>query len=299
MKEKEHHIKRTRGEQIFDIANIIFMAVVMLIMVLPMIHVFSVSISEGAESIKGGFFFYPRGFNLIGYKTVFEDPSLMRSYGYTILYCFGSTVFTLLFSAMTAYPLSVPGFRLKMPVTIFLTVTMFVSGGMVPTYLLMRNLNLINNIFVMMIPFCVGAYNVILFRTFFTGIPPALREAATIDGASEMTVLFQIVLPSSKAIFATIGLFTVVAKWNDWFNAMLYLSDAQYPVQMVLRKILFNTVSMGGMDPASASLFRNNEVTNENIKMAAIIITVFPILCVYPFLQKYFVKGVFVGTVKG
>lgn len=296
---KRTRIKKTVGERIFDVVNIIFMALIMVVMILPMVHVLSVSISVGSESIKGGFFFYPRGFNLTGYQTVFKDPALMSSYLNTIIYCIGNTIFTLVFTAMTAYPLSVPGFRLKTAVTVFLTITMFISGGMIPTYLLIRSLGLVNNMLVMMLPFCVGAYNVILFRTFFSGIPPALREAAIIDGASEMTVLFRMVLPSSKAIFATIGLFTVVGKWNDWYNAMLYLSDAQYPLQMVLRKILFNTVSMGGMDPASAALFRNNQVTGENIKMAAIIITILPILCIYPFLQKYFVKGVFVGTVKG
>lgn len=294
-------IKKTRGEQIFDVVNVVLMAIVAAIMIFPMLHVLSVSLSEGSQSLKGGFFFYPHGFNLKGYETVFKDPLLIRSYGNTVLYVIGNTFFTLLFTSLTAYPLSIPGFRLKIPVTVFLTITMFVSGGTIPTYMLMRNMHLINSVWVMMIPFCVGAYNVILFRTFFTGIPAALREAAIIDGASEMTVLFRIVFPLSKAIFATIGLFTLVGKWNDWFSALIYLNEeSMYPLQMILRKILFNTdQSMKNLDPITRQLFSQNEVTAQNVKMAAIIITTLPILCIYPFLQKYFVKGVFVGTIKG
>lgn len=294
-------IKKTRGEQIFDVVNVIIMALVAAVMILPMIHVFSVSFSEGSESLKGGFFFYPHGFNLNGYETVFKDPMLLRSYGNTIIYVIGNTVCTLFFTSLTAYPLSVPGFRLKVPVTIFLTITMFISGGTIPTYMLMRKLHLINTVWVMIVPFCVGAYNVILFRTFFAGIPAALREAAIIDGASEFTVLFKMIFPLSKAIFATIGLFTLVGKWNDWFSALIYLNnESMYPLQMILRKILFNTdLSMKELDPATRAMFINNEVTAQNIKMAAIVITTVPILCIYPFIQKYFVKGVFIGTIKG
>ena len=294
-------IKKNKGEQVFDVFNVILMAIVAAVMILPMLHVLSVSLSEGSESIKGGFFFYPHGFNLKGYETVFKDPLLIRSYGNTILYVIGNTVLTLFFTALTAYPLSIPGFRLKIPVTVFLTITMFISGGTIPTYMLMRNMGLINSVWVMMLPFCVGAYNVILFRTFFTGIPAALREAAIIDGASEVTVLFRIIFPLSKAIFATIGLFTLVAKWNDWFSALIYLNrETMYPLQMILRKILFNTdQAMKNLDPVTRQMFSGNEVTAQNVKMAAIIITTLPILCVYPFIQKYFVKGVFVGTIKG
>lgn len=293
-------IKKSPGEIVFDVFNITFMIIICLIMILPMVHVFSVSFSEGMESIKGGFFFYPHGFNTKGYETVFKDPLLMRSYGNTIFYAAAGTFVTLFFTALTAYPLSVQGFRLKMPITIFLTITMFVSGGMIPTYMLIKNLRLINSVWVMIIPFCVGAYNVILFRTFFQGIPASLREAALMDGANEFTVLFRMILPLSKAIFATIGLFTIVGKWNDWFSALLYLNEeTKYPLQMILRKILFNTVSLKDMDPHTKAAFAQNEVTGQNIKMAAIIITTLPILCIYPFIQKYFVKGMLVGTVKG
>ena len=294
-------IKRTKGEAVFDTFNILFMLLVIAVMILPMVHIINVSISEGSQSVTSGFFFLPRGkINFEGYLTVFKDPLLVRSYLNTAVYVAGSVFFTLFFTAITAYPLSVPDFVLKKFVTVFLTITMFISGGMIPTYLLMRSLGLINTAWVMMVPFCVGAWNVIMFRTFFTGIPVSLREAATIDGASQFTILFKIYIPLSKAIFATIGLFTLVGKWNDWFTALLYLTDDnKYPVQMILRKILFNTQSMQNSSSEMLSMLSQMKVTTQNIKMAAIIITILPVLCVYPFLQKYFVKGVFVGSIKG
>lgn len=277
------------------------MLLVAAVMLLPMIHVLCVSLSSGTESVKGGFFFWPKGgINFKGYQAAFKDPLFLPSYANTLIYAGGGVLFTLFFTAITAYPLSIPHFRLKKFVTIFLTLTMFINGGMIPTYLLMRDLRMINTIWVMIIPFCVGAYNVILFRTFFANLPSALREAAIIDGASEFRVFGSIYVPLSKAIFATIGLFTLVGKWNDWFSALIYLNDeTKYPVQMVLRKILFNAASTQKLDSATLSMLSSMEVTNENIKMAAIIITILPVICIYPFLQKYFVKGVFVGTIKG
>lgn len=293
-------IAKSRGDKIFDACNVIFLCIVMAVMIVPLLHVVSASLSDGNEIAKGGFLLVPKGFNLSGYQTVLKDDMLLRSYGNTILYAALNTIFTLLFTSLTAYPLSISDFCLKKFITIFLTITMFISGGMIPTYLLMKQLHLINTVWVMTVPFCVGAYNVILFRTFFQGIPPDVREAARIDGASEITILFKIMLPLSKAILATIGLFTIVGKWNDWFSALIYLTNEKlYPVQMILRKILFNVSSMKDMDAATRAMLRTGEVTPQNIQMAVIVIVILPILCIYPFLQKYFAKGVFVGTIKG
>lgn len=299
MRKRKNKIKS--GSVAFDVFNIILMCIFVVFMIMPVIHVLFVSVSDPKEIIKGGLFFWPKGFNLNGYKAVFQDPSIITSYGNTILYAVGGTLVTLFFTALTAYPLSISNFVLKKPVTIFLTITMFFGGGMIPTYMLMRNLNLINNRLVMILPFCVGAYNVILFRTFFQGIPTSLREAALIDGAGEYRILFRIVMPLSKAILATVGLFTMVAKWNDWYNAMIYLSnEAKMPVQMILRRLLFNSQMLGtNPDPVTQAMLRQQAVAPENIKYAAIVITMLPIMCVYPFLQKYFAKGVLVGTVKG
>ncbi len=297
---KTQFIKPSPGERIFDTFNVLFMILVVALMVLPFLHVLNVSISSGPQSVTKGFFLLPRGIiNFDGYIAVFKDPTLIGSFAYTVLYCTGALLFTLFFTALTAYPLSVPGFVLKRFVSVFLTITMFFSGGLIPTYLLIRKLHLIDNILVMMVPFCVGAWNVFLFRTFFSGIPGDLREAAIIDGASEFYILFKVYFPLSKPIFATIGLFTVVGTWNSWFNALLYLnSTSMYPIQMLLRKLIFNANYIA-LDPWIMAQMAKNSLTGQNIIMATIIVTIVPILCVYPFLQKYFVKGVFIGSIKG
>lgn len=293
-------IKKGISDHIFDIINVLIMLLLAVVMIVPMLHVVSVSLSKGEESLRSGLFLYPRGLNFRAYEKVFEDKLIVISYLNTIFYTVSHTILVLLFTSLTAYPLSIPSFRLKKFVTIFLTITMFISGGTIPTYLLMQNLHLINNRLVMIIPFVVGAYNVILFRTFFSGIDSGIRESARMDGASEFRILFQIILPLSKAILATIGLFTIVGKWNDWFSALIYLTEeAKYPLQMILRKILFNASAFTGMDPSIMQMFRENTITPKNIQMATIIVITLPILCIYPFMQKYFAKGVFVGSIKG
>lgn len=293
-------IRRTFGDIVFDSFNIFLMIALMVIMVVPILHVVSVSFSEGPEVLKGGLFLYPKGFNFTAYEKVLADDLIGVTYLNTILYTVSHTFLVLLLTSMTAYPLSIKTFKFKKPVTIFLAITMFIGGGMIPTYLLMRDLGLINNRLVMIIPFCVGAYNVILFKTFFGGIDSGIRESAKIDGASDIRILFQIILPLSKAILATIGLFTIVAKWNEWFPALIYLNEeSKYPVQMVLRKILFNSRAMQDMDKSVMALIQGNEITPQNIQMATIVVITLPIMCIYPFIQKHFAKGVMIGSLKG
>lgn len=294
-------IKKSRGDRIFDVCNILFMCLVMAVMLLPMLHVVSISFSDSKEAMKGGLLLFPRKFSLEAYQFVFKEPAIYKSYLNTIMYAVGGTICTLLITSLTAYPLSISDFCLKKFVTVFLTITMFIGGGMIPTYITIKNLGLIDNRLVMIIPGCVGAYNVILFRTFFQGLPSSLREAARIDGAGEYRILFSMVLPLSKPILATVGLFTMVGKWNEWFSAMLYLNDAgKHPVQMILRQMLFTIQGAKTInDPRIQEMLRQNAGLSSCIKMATIVVIMFPIICIYPFIQKYFVKGVFVGTIKG
>lgn len=295
----KNKIRRASGSMAFDAANIIFMLFITVIMLLPMIHVVSVSFSSAVETNKGGFFLYPRGFSLEGYRTMFQHAGILASYGNSIIYAVGGTVMTLFFTALTAYPLSIREFRLKKAVTIYLMITMFISGGMIPTYLIIRDYGMINTRLVMMLPFCVGTYNVILFRTFFQGISGELRESAFLDGAGDFTVLFHIILPLSKAILSTVGLFTIVGKWNDWFSPLIYLNSSdKYPMQLILRNIL-NNARYFEEDKYARDLVRTGMVTTTNIKMAIIVVTILPIICIYPFIQKYFVKGVMIGSIKG
>lgn len=300
MKTNRSKIKKSTGDYIFDSLNVLFMLIVVVIMLLPMIHVVSVSFSTGSEVLKGGLFLYPKGFSTKAYEKVFSDKLIGTAYLNTILYAVAHTVLVLLLTAMVAYPLSVSNFVMKKQVTVFLTITMFISGGTIPTYVLMQNLHLINNRLVMILPFAVGAYNVILFRTFFQGIDSGIRESAYMDGAGEFRILFQIILPLSKAILATIALFTMVGKWNEWFSALIYLNEeTKYPLQMVLRKLIFLPQGYDSVDPTLAQMFRDKSLVPQSLQMATIVVITLPILCVYPFVQKYFAKGVFVGSIKG
>lgn len=297
---KRNKIKTGISDRIFNTINVLIMLIIVAIMLVPIIHVVSVSFSLGSEVQKGGLFLWPHGFTLEGYKKVLQDKLIVTSYLNTIIYAVVHTVLVVVLTALTAYPLSIKEFPLKKGITIFIMITMFFSGGAIPTYLLMKELHLIDNPLVMVLPFVVTGYNLILFRTFFSGIDPCMRESAKIDGAGEFRILFQIIMPLSKAIIATVSLFTIVGKWNDWYSALIYLnSEKYYPVQMILRKILFNSMAFSNMDPSVMQMFRNNTITAANIQMATIVVIMLPIMCIYPFIQKYFAAGVMVGGVKG
>ncbi|MCJ8011485.1 carbohydrate ABC transporter permease [Paenibacillus sp. KQZ6P-2] len=291
--------KHSLGSRLFDVFNYGLMLLLIVITVYPLLHVISISLSHADFIALGEVSFFPKGFNMKGYQIIFEKPLLYTSYTNTIMYATVGTLLTLLLTSLMAYPLTVSKFRIKKPITIFLAVTMFFSGGMIPTYLLMKELHLLNTFWVMVLPGCISAYNVIIFRTFFQNIPSELRESAYMDGANDLTVLFRIYLPLSKALLATFALFTIVGHWNEWFSALIYLQDEKrYPLQMFLRSIIFTQQGYGSSEKAT-ELIQNRQINPKNIQMAAIVITMAPILCIYPFVQKHFVKGVMVGSIKG
>ncbi len=292
--------KKSRGDRVFNFINVLIMLIIAVIMLAPIIHVLCVSVSIGTEIQKGGLFLWPRGFTLEGYKKVLQDNMIVRSYINTVVYASLHTILVVILTAFTAYPLTIKGFPLKKGITVFIMITMFFNGGAIPTYLLMKELRLVNNPAVMIIPFVVTAYNLILFRTFFAGIDPSMRESARMDGAGEFLILIKIIMPLSKPIIAAVSLFTIVGKWNDWYSALIYLNTQDYyPVQMILRKILFNSTVFNNMDPSIMQMFRNSTITPANIQMATIVVIMLPIMCIYPFIQKYFAAGIMVGGVKG
>jgi putative aldouronate transport system permease protein len=254
--------------------------------------------------MSGKVTFYPIGFNTNAYALVLKDPLVGGAYLNTVIYAFGSTVLMLLVTSLAAYPLTFNDFMAKKLITILYTITMFFGGGLIPTYLWIRQLHLLNTIWVMIVPGCVGAYNIFVFRTFFNGIDKGLREAAYIDGASDPVILFKIILPLSKALLATFALFSIVGAWNSWFNALIYLSDERrYPLQLVLRRYLFNPLGQGSLSGIGAGdmyqMMIGLRINPKSIQMALIVIAMLPITLIYPFLQKYFVKGVTLGSIKG
>lgn len=267
-------------------------------MVYPFWHVIMMSLSSVEATAKGGVFLWPKGFNLETYAKVFNDPSIWSGYFTTILVTLSGTFFGTLFTATTAYPLSKKYLPFSKTMLLLVLFTMLFSGGMIPGYLLMKNLGLIDNRLSLILPGLVSAYNVIIMKSFFQSLPESLEESAKIDGATEVTVFWKIILPLSKATIATIALFTAVGYWNDYFSTVLYINTKErWALQAVLRYMLTNTNQ--AMQSAGVSVAAATNVTAATIKSASVVVATVPILCVYPFVQKYFVKGVMIGGVKG
>ncbi|MBS6234603.1 MAG: carbohydrate ABC transporter permease [Clostridiales bacterium] len=285
----------------FDYMNNALMILLSLCFIYPIVMTLAQSFSDAKAMVGKTVFLFPVGFSLDSYKQLLSDISILRYYWNTIVYAGLGTFLTLTLTGMLAYPLTARDFKGKRVISVMLLITMFFGGGMIPTYLVYKDMyHLTNTLWVMILPGAVSAWNVIIFKNFFNSIPVELREAAQIDGAGHFRILFQIVMPLSKPLLATIGLFTIVGHWNGYFNALLYLDSAdKFPIQMFLRKILVLSEISSGADLQNLDILRQLANTNPTtVKAAATIITIIPILCVYPFLQKYFTKGMMLGSVK-
>lgn len=262
----------------------------------PFLYVLSMSVSSAEHVIRKDITFLPKGFSLEGYKLVFANPSIWRSYRNTILYTLFGTALNMIMTVLAAYPLSRERFVLRRPVSIMITVTMYISGGMIPFFIVITNLGLYNHPLGLILPFAVSAWNIIIARSFYEGIPEALAEAAQMDGASHFTILRKIMLPLSKPILSVLLLYYAVGHWNNYFWPMVLVPTPEYqPLQVFLRNLLILKQDVGG---ASAQIGISRTAQMEQLKYATIIVSVLPILFIYPFIQKYFVKGVSVGAVK-
>ncbi|MDR0730717.1 MAG: carbohydrate ABC transporter permease [Treponema sp.] len=298
---KKTRIKGVVENFAFDGVNNLILLGLIAIMLYPMLYVVSVSLSSPVAISENRVSFYPVEFNVEGYKYIFSEKLLFSGYRNSVFYAFSSTLLMLLVTSLAAYSLALKHFILRKFFTIYLTITMFFGGGMVPTYLLIKDLGLLNTVWVMIIPTCVSAYNVFIFRTFFQQQPPELRESAFIDGANDLYIWFKIVLPLSKPLFATYGLFHIVGTWNSWFNALLYLTNENlHPIQMFLRRVVVNADLRSSYgDSMAAQMMLQGLLHPQNIQMAAIVVVMVPILCIYPFIQRYFIKGAMIGAIKG
>ncbi|RXZ80054.1 carbohydrate ABC transporter permease [Paenibacillaceae bacterium] len=293
--------KESLGSRIFDLLNILMMLLLCVTMLYPFLNVIAVSLSNNEHILRGDITIFPKGFNISGYSYIFKDPFLYSGYFHSIIYAAGFTFFMLIFTSLMAYPLTITDFMAKKFLSVFLVITMFFSGGLIPSYLLARSLHLLDTYWIMIIPGCVSAFNVLLFRSFYQSIPIDLRESAVIDGANDVQILFKIYLPLSKPLLATFALFGIVGSWNGWFEALIYLSNEnKYPLQLILRKYLFViSFDSGTGTAAMQAMLSQMKMNPKNIQMAIVVIAMFPIMLIYPFLQKYFVKGVMIGAVKG
>lgn len=291
-------IKQSRTDNTFDVINIFLLVLVVIITLYPLIYVVSASFSDMLLVLQGKVWLFPKGFNIGAYKAVFRNDAIITGYRNTIIYTVVGTVINLVMTIAGAYPLSRKDFYGRNVLTLFFTFTMFFSGGLIPTYLVIKKLGMYNSFWVMVLPGAVSMWNMIIMRTFFqTGIPVELQEAAVIDGCSDFGILFRIILPLSAPIIAVMVMFYGVGHWNAFFNALIYLKDHnRYPLQLILREILIVN-DMQNMVDASSAL--QQQLLAESIKYAVIIVSSVPVLLLYPFLQKYFVKGVMVGAIKG
>lgn len=262
----------------------------------PFMNVLAMSFSSAEHVIARDVTFYPKGFWLAGYKLVFQNQTLLRSYLNTILYTVFGTALNVILTALAAYPLSRRNFVLRHQISAMITFTMYVGGGMIPFFITVNQLGLYDNPLGVILPFAVSAWNIIIARSFFDGIPDALEEAARIDGAGHFTILFRVMLPISKALIAVLTLYYAVGHWNDYFWPMILLAKKEYQtLQVYLRGVLIT-----GMEQSvsNSQIGIGRFAETEQLKYAAIIFTVAPILFIYPFVQKYFIQGVTIGAVK-
>lgn len=290
-------IKQSAGEKIFEGIIVFLLIVIILITLYPFVYVFSASISDPKEVAAQNVWLLPKGFSLESYRMAFENPDLWQSYYNTIWYTVVGTALNVLVTVIGAYPLSRKDFFGKNFFMVFIAITMFFSGGLIPMFILVKNLNLYNTRWALILPGLVTTWNLIIARVYFqSSIPESLPEAAKIDGCTDIGILFKIVLPLSTPILAVLTLYYAVGHWNSYFNALIYLADRKLqPVQIYLMKVLIeqSEEALGGMEGVSS-----RSMYAVQMRYTIIIIVILPILCVYPFLQKYFVKGVMIGAIK-
>ena len=291
-------IRRSPGDKVFDFVNVIFMCCLMVITVYPVVYVLFASVSDPMKIMTHrGLLLAPKGFSLEAYASVLENQNILHGYKNTLFILFAGTTINVFLTSLGAYALSRKNFLPRDFLMKGIVFTMLFSGGLIPTYLLVRDLKMIDSLWALIMTTAISTYNLIIMRTSFQQIPDSLIESAKIDGANDFFILFKIVLPLSGAVLAVMILFYGVDHWNAWFRAAIYLrTRMNYPLQLVLREILIqnSTQSMMAGGQVDQLYF-----VGETIKYATIIVSTLPILFIYPFMQKYFIKGVMIGAIKG
>ncbi|MFB5678657.1 carbohydrate ABC transporter permease [Paenibacillus terreus] len=292
----------TRSEKLFDLFNILFMIMVLVITLYPFLNVLAISFNNSMDTVRGGIYIWPRQFTLENYKTIFQYEGLIQGLQISILRTIAGTLLGLLSASMLAYTLSRVDFQGRRFVSVFLALTMYFSGGLIPVYILMRDLHLIGTFWVYILPGIVSAFNVFVVRSYIDGLPYALQESAKLDGANDFTIYWRIILPLCKPVLATIALFLAVGQWNAWFDTYLYNGSKKHltTLQYELMKVLQSTQQGGSGTVRNVNDMAQQmaQISPESIKMAITIVVTVPILLVYPFLQKYFVGGMTLGAVK-
>ncbi len=286
----------SKGERAFYLINNALVFIIVLCTLYPFIYILSASFSDPYAVVRGEVLFFPKGWTLEAYRNVFSTNELWWSYANTLWYVVVGTFFNVVLTSMMAYPLSRRNFYGRTAVNLFIAVTLFFTAPLVPTFLVVKSMGLIDSMWALVIPTAIDTFYVIIMRSFFSELPESLIEAAKIDGCNDLQILGKIVVRLSGPVIAVMVLFYAVFHWNSYFSALLYLNDEKkYPLQMILRKILI------GLDANSMAggAYDRKDLVTMSVRFATIIVSTVPILCIYPFLQKYFVKGIMVGAIKG
>ena len=290
---------RSAGDRLLSVVNYVLLCALTVIFLYPMLHVVMASFSDPSRLLAHkGLLLTPAGFSLEGYKIVLRNPNILTGYKNTLFYVVAGTSVNMLLTSLGAYVLSRRNLRMRGVMTVLIVFTMYFSGGLIPDFLLVKSLRLYNSRLALILPGAIATWNLMVMRTAFQQIPDSMEESAKIDGANDFTILFRIILPVAKATVAVMILFYAVGHWNAWFNAMVYLQKREmYPLQLLLREILLANSASGNVLEAASE--EGIFLLDELIKYCTIVISTLPILCIYPALQKYFAKGVMLGSVKG
>lgn len=297
---KKKPVHRQPCEWILDICKVVFLAIVTIVTVYPFWNIFIVSINDPTDAVRGGLYFFPRVFSVLSYKEILGRSTFIHSIGVTLARTIVGTPLALLCTSMVAYSLSrkeLVGHRFWNLMFVF---TMYFGGGQVPYYMVLKNIGLLDTFWVFIFPLVMSVYNMILIRSYIESMPDELFEAVKIDGGNDLVVYWKIILPLAKPILMTVALFVAINQWNSWFDAYLYTSNQDLkPMQSILVEIL-NQYNTGATTSAQMSNAKSgNTITPDSLRMAATMVATIPIICVYPFIQKYFVKGIMLGAVKG
>jgi putative aldouronate transport system permease protein len=288
------------SDKVFNIVNYLLLAIITLLVLYPLYFVLSASVSDPLYVLRGEMWLLPKDMNFDAYKKVFMNEDILNGFWNTIKYTAVGTAINVVMTTMAAFPLSRKDFMGRNLIMGFLVFTMFFSGGLIPSYLLIKELGMLDTFWVMVIPNAVAIWNIIIMRTFFqTTIPIELQESAMIDGCSNIQILIKIVLPLSMPVIAVMVLFYAVGHWNSYFNALIYLQDRElFPLQLILREILIQSQT-DEMVKATSESFVKQQLSVEGLKYAVLVVSNIPMMLLYPFLQRYFVKGFMIGAIKG
>ncbi|GAA0366323.1 carbohydrate ABC transporter permease [Alkalibacterium iburiense] len=294
---KKHN--KAKSDVVLDVIKVIFLFVVTFVTLFPFWNILVVSLNDAQDALRGGIYFWPREFSLASYRRIFQNELFMNSIKVSVARTFLATPLAVLVTAMSAYVVSRKELVGRKGLNLFFIFTMYFSGGIVPYYMVIRSMGLINNFFVYIIPGAMGVYNMILIRSFIDNLPEELFESAKLDGANDITIFFKIVMPLSKPILMTVALFVAVGQWNSWFDAHLFTtSQSLKPMQAILVEIL-NQYQVGETLSAQMSAAASGQsITPDSIRYAATIVSTLPIIMVYPFIQRYFIKGMMIGAIK-